>query len=215
MKEQRFRIYFSKTEQMKYTSHLDLILTWERTFRRAKLPLAYSEGFSPRPVLNLAAPLPLGYTSIGEIGDFWMSEIVDQNHFSRALEGAVPPGIEINKILQIKDIHGPKLPSLVKTVSYKATFPGSKDQSTQEINRVNQSKNIIRSRKNKEYDLRPLIKSLELAGGSDLDLQLKMTLTSLPGATGRPDEVLDELGIQSTLAKICRTKIILKNQEGT
>jgi len=55
MKKQRFRIYFSKTEQMRYTGHLDLILTWERTFRRSGLPLSYSEGFSPRPVLNMAA----------------------------------------------------------------------------------------------------------------------------------------------------------------
>jgi len=58
MKKQRIRITFSKTEAMRFTGHLDLILTWERTFRRAALPLSYSEGFNPRPVINFAAPLP-------------------------------------------------------------------------------------------------------------------------------------------------------------
>ena len=74
MKKQRIRISFSKTEAMRFTGHLDLILTWERTFRRADLPLSYSEGFNPRPVINLAAPLPLGFISTAEIGDFWLSE---------------------------------------------------------------------------------------------------------------------------------------------
>ena len=72
----RLRIYFIKNQQMRYTSHLDLHRAWERAFRRADLPLAYSEGFSPRPVLNIAAPLPLGFMSTSEIGDFWLHEVI-------------------------------------------------------------------------------------------------------------------------------------------
>jgi len=113
MKKQRYRIDFSKTEQMRFTGHLDLILTWERTFRRAGLPLAYSEGFSPRPLFNMAAPLPLGFTSTGEIGDFWLSEIVSSPEFHRDLEKSLPPGLLIQEISEIEDIFGPKLPTLV------------------------------------------------------------------------------------------------------
>ena len=46
---QRLRLTFAKGEPIKYISHLDLMRTWERALRRAQVPLAYSEGFNPRP----------------------------------------------------------------------------------------------------------------------------------------------------------------------
>ena len=63
----RLRIVFAKTEAMRYTSHLDLHRTWERTIRRANLPLAYSQGYNPHPRINLASALPLGFTSDCEV----------------------------------------------------------------------------------------------------------------------------------------------------
>ena len=47
----RYRFHFEKNENMKYTGHLDLHRTLERTFRRSTLPLAYSQGFNPMPGL--------------------------------------------------------------------------------------------------------------------------------------------------------------------
>ena len=75
---------------MQFTGHLDLILTWERTFRRASLPLAYSEGFNPRPIINLAAPLPLGFISTAEIGDFWLSEYLNPGEVLESLNVLCP-----------------------------------------------------------------------------------------------------------------------------
>ncbi len=60
---QRLRLTFAKTAAMRYTGHLDLHTTWERTLRRARLPLAYSQGFHPQPKIQLASALPLGFTS--------------------------------------------------------------------------------------------------------------------------------------------------------
>ena len=47
---------------MRFTGHLDLHRAWERTFRRAHLPLAYTQGFHPQPRIQLAGALPLGFT---------------------------------------------------------------------------------------------------------------------------------------------------------
>jgi uncharacterized protein (DUF2344 family) len=69
----RIRAEFAKTEAMRFTSHLDLYRAWERLLRRAGLPLQFSQGYNPRPKLQLAAPLPLGMTSQVEIIDFWLS----------------------------------------------------------------------------------------------------------------------------------------------
>ncbi len=212
MKKQRCRIYFSKTDQMRFTGHLDLILTWERTFRRAGLPLAYSEGFSPRPLMNMAAPLPLGYTSTGEIGDFWLSELVSPSEFHRVLDKSLPPGLLIQEITEIEDIFGPKLPALVTAASYSiilnAKHPGLSEKIASLIN----SERVIRDRKGKTYDLRPLIQKLESDKSSPTKLQ--MTLAALPGATGRPDEILAALELPTTGTHICRTEIILDTGGG-
>ena len=208
MKKQRYRVYFSKTEKMRFTGHLDLILTWERTFRRAGLPLAYSEGFSPHPVLNMAAPLPLGFTSIGEIGDFWLSDIVTIDKFRSDLEKSLPPGLLLREIREIDDIFGPKLPSLVLAASYSITLNETHADLAADINGLIISQNLIRERKGKSYDLRPLIKSLEPDQSNPNIVQ--MTLSNLPGATGRPDEVLAALGIPILGTRISRKEIILE-----
>ena len=62
---QRLRATFSRGERTKYITHLDLMRFWERAFRRARVPIAHSEGFRPHPRFALAAPLPVGVTSDG------------------------------------------------------------------------------------------------------------------------------------------------------
>lgn len=207
MKKQRYRIHFSKTEQMRFTGHLDLILTWERSFRRAGLPLAYSEGFSPRPVLNMASPLPLGFTSTGEIGDFWLSEVISPSEFYSVLEESLPPGLRIQETNIIEDLFGPKLPALVTAASYTITLDAKHSGLSKKIENLINSSSIIRDRKGKTYDLRPLIQKLKSDKSSPTKLQ--MTLAALPGATGRPDEILAALKLPTTGTRICRKEIIL------
>ncbi len=65
----KIRITYTKMGWLKYTSNLDVQKLWERAIRRARLPLAYSQGYHPKPKMNLAAPLPLGFTSSAELID--------------------------------------------------------------------------------------------------------------------------------------------------
>ncbi len=66
---QRLRLTFARAKELVYISHLDITRLWERVFRRADLPLTYSQGFSPHPKISIAAPLALGVTSEGELMD--------------------------------------------------------------------------------------------------------------------------------------------------
>jgi radical SAM-linked protein len=214
MKKQRYRIRFSKMKPMRYTGHLDLIQTWERVFRRAGIPLAYSEGFSPRPLLNLAAPLPLGFISSGEIGDFWLSDNLTHKELSTKLSDALPPGLSIQDIQEVQDLYGSKLPSLVVASSYSITLPKPAADLRNKIDSLMQSSSITIERKRKSIDLRSLIKNLVLCSEKDQPEDiLLMTLTALPGATGRPDEVLNYLDIDPGECLICRTNIHLQGDE--
>ncbi len=73
---QRVRILFAKTDAMRFIGNLDLHKAWERSCRRAGLPLAYSQGYNPQPKLNLASALPLGFTSQAELIDIWLEQVL-------------------------------------------------------------------------------------------------------------------------------------------
>ena len=54
----RIRFRFSKLGKIRFTSQRDVARMWERALRRARLPLAYTEGFSPRPQISFGLALP-------------------------------------------------------------------------------------------------------------------------------------------------------------
>lgn len=214
MKVQRLRFYFSKNEAMRFTGHLDLRLTWERTLRRSGLPLAYSEGYSPKPLFNFALPLPLGFISQAEVGDFWFSETLDPENAVLSVRSSLPPGLSLEKILLIPDLHGNKLPDLVQEVDYEIPLKDGPENLPRRISQLMESSKIIRVRRKKEYNLRPLLQELQIVTAKQASQRiLKVRLTALPGATGRPDEVLSALDLDALNYIICRTKIHLRNPE--
>jgi hypothetical protein len=68
------------------------------------------------------------------------------------------------------------------------------------------SESIVRTRRGKQYDLRPLIEDLGW-----LDDKIVMKLAAREGATGRPEEVLDVLGIAFEETRIERTRLIFNS----
>lgn len=62
----KFWLRYSKEGLLRYVGHLDMLRNWERILRRAQISLVFSQGFSPRPLLSLAAPLPVGLLSRAE-----------------------------------------------------------------------------------------------------------------------------------------------------
>ena len=78
----RLRVRFGRGPEVKFISHLDVMRFWERAFRRARIPLAYSEGFSPHPRISLAAPLPVGVTSEAELMDVMVSRWISPQWFT-------------------------------------------------------------------------------------------------------------------------------------
>ena len=65
----KIRIKFAKTGVMKFVGHLDVMRYFQKAIRRAELPIAYSEGFSPHMLLSFASPLGVGISSTGEYFD--------------------------------------------------------------------------------------------------------------------------------------------------
>ena len=90
---QRMRVTFATADTVKYVGHLDMHRAWERAIRRARLPLAYTQGFNPQARLQFAAALPVGFTGQGEVADVFLNEALEPAEFLSRLTAALPPGI--------------------------------------------------------------------------------------------------------------------------
>ena len=90
----RYVIKFSKTGYIKYTSHLDLMRSFKRTFKMAKLGLRYSQGFNPHPKMSFAQPLSLGYSSRYELIEFETNEHLKPVEILDRIDGKLPEGID-------------------------------------------------------------------------------------------------------------------------
>jgi radical SAM-linked protein len=201
----RIRITFVKQGALRYTGHLDLHKLWERAARRAELPLAYSQGFHPQPKMNMAAALPLGFSSRCEVMDMRLERDIPLGDLPTRLNGTLPSGLQVVAVEQV-DEKEPALQTQVASAEYEVilTEPVNEAELTQKIASVMELQTIPRERRGKMYDLRPLMEEVKLLPGGKIFMQL----AAREGATGRPEEVLDMLGIAFEGTRIERTRII-------
>ena len=201
----RIRITFSKQGALRYTGNLDLHRLWERAARRAELPLAYSQGFHPQPKINLAAALPLGFSSRCEVMDMKLEADTPLDDLPARLQATLPPDIQVLKAEQVDD-NAPALQTQVDSAEYEVTFTEAVPASDldRKIASVMESTSLPRERRGKPYDLRPLIRELKLTSKTTLF----MHLFAHENATGRPEEVLDVLGIEFEGTRIERSRLL-------
>lgn len=207
----RLRITFSKTGTLRFIGHLDLHQVWERTIRRAGLPLAYTQGFHPGPRLQVACALPLGFSGRKEVVDIWLkTDALEQgatcDGMAIALQAAAPPGLTILQVYQVEE-STPALQTQVEAAAYELTLSEEQVDLHARVTRLLAANSLPGERRGKVYDLRPLILSLEAAPPG-----LRMILSAREGATGRPEEVLRQLGIPPEEVHIERTHLIIKNE---
>jgi radical SAM-linked protein len=211
---QRIRVTYARTEQLRYTGHLDMQVVWERCLRRARLPLMYSQGFHPQPRINQACPLPLGMTSQMEITDFWLEPDISLDEIRSMLFTALPPGIEVIELIEV-ELRSPSLQTQVVSANFLATFLISFDSDNlhHSLKEVINSTSLPRIRREKPYDLRPLILDLSvLQTIQPSQPHLSMQLSTRDGATGRPEEVISALGFDPLDTRIERVRLIFLDE---
>lgn len=208
----RIRVQYTKGPSLRFTGHLDLQRLWERLLRRSGLPVRYSQGYHPRARLNLASALPLGFISEAELLDFWMDEFRPPDEVQERLSSAASPGLAIKSVRSVP-LSDDALQVQMSASEFEVTFfdPQDPEALNEKVRSLLAQETIIRTRRKKTYDLRPLIQALETVRLDDGQLGLQMRLSAEPGATGRPDEVLDAMGYQNTQYLVKRTQFFLSD----
>lgn len=206
---QRMRVWFATDDTVKYVGHLDMHRTWERAIRRARLPLAYTQGFNPQARLQFAAALPVGFTGQGEVADVYLNEELAPVEFVQRLSDALPPGIRPLRA-EPTPRETPSLQSQVHGAHYRVEVETEDDEGvfTERLAEFLAMPEAWRERrKGKDiarYDLRPLIQDLRYTGRAPYGHAFEVTMRAEPGATGRPDELLAEIGYETAPRRIVR-----------
>lgn len=207
----RARITFTKQGALRYTGHLDLHRLWERAMRRADLPLSYSQGFHPQPKISLASALPLGFSSRGEVLDVRFNDEIPTEEIAARLKDSLPPDIQVTHVESV-DEREPALQTQVLSATYDVhlTEPVDGSDLTRKVKELMISESLPRERRGKFYDLRPLIETLDVHTEAGGKVWMQMKLAARDGATGRPEEVLNALGIEPEYTLVERTLLIFK-----
>ncbi|MFZ5898399.1 MAG: TIGR03936 family radical SAM-associated protein [Bacillota bacterium] len=192
----RIRLAYKQSGPARYLGHLDVMRAFERTFRRAGLPLAYSQGFNPRPKMVFAAPLPLGFCGGQEYVDVELAGEVDPEQLKESLNRTIPAGLEILKARKVPDVT-PALMSILNRARYTACgeLPNGvqQEQVQNAVALLMARGEVYVERKTgkglKTRDIRPGIRSLQV-NVKDRSFTLIMELAAGSGGTVRPDEVL-------------------------
>ena len=186
----RIRLRFTKHGKVRFTSHRDVARMWERALRRASLPVAYSEGFSPRPRLHFGLALPTGHESDGEYLDIDLAEEPQMplSALPAILTPCLPEGIAVQAAAHV----APGTDSLqhaVTSCTWSIETSGLTPDALQAaVARALAAETlpVTRERKGKEVtdDLRPAILALDADG-------LRLTAELGPQPRGvRPSELL-------------------------
>jgi radical SAM family uncharacterized protein/radical SAM-linked protein len=202
----RFRVVFQKSTEMRFTSHLDLMRTWERSLRRSRLPLAYTQGHHPHLKMSFGPPLPLGYRSRAEVFDLEFSQPPGVDLAER-LNTVLPTGVSVIAFRPIL-FKPPSLMSELEGASYRVRFPGvflaDAGLSGGELRATLTARTpgllgrdhvIVRRHseaQTREFDARPSIVALE-PGDEDGHTVLEAVIRFTPRAQVRPDELVSLL----------------------
>ncbi|CUH97455.1 hypothetical protein P22_3585 [Propionispora sp. 2/2-37] len=201
----KLRLEITKDEAIRYISHLDYARTLERTIRRAKLPVAYSEGFNPHMKLSFASALAVGITSDAEYVDIEFTEAVQPETIVFRLLQRVPQGIRIQKAKSIPE-RGQSLMASVNLAAFTIDTPLLPDKSAamayhslESFNRAEQIFYTKESPKGRRViDVKQfLLKKLEIAvtGGR---IKVKADIKITPIGSIKPSDILQVLVEQFT-----------------
>ena len=214
------RALFEKTGMAAYISHLDLMRLFQRSFKRAGLPLTHTKGFNPRPSVSIALPLSLGVESVCELLDFELEEDgYSCDDIKERLNQCLTEGV---RVLQVYD-NGSKIKNLAYlscdvTLEYDGCIPVD---ALQKIRSLFAATELIVEKKGKngmtEQNIVPMIREISCEALNHHEICLKANICcqnpSLNPAqlSAAISKYLPEL--TPDFVRICRQEIYDTNNE--
>jgi radical SAM family uncharacterized protein/radical SAM-linked protein len=205
----RYRARFTKNGRLRFLGHLDLMRALMRSLRRARIPLAYSQGFNPKPRVALGPALSVGLLSEGEYIDIETTTRLDPERALGRINSSLPDGI---RFLALKEIRRsvPALSDAVRAARYRVETANGLDlRAAVRSYRERGPVVVTREKKGKikKFDLNREV--VELVTPADGTLILTLALNA-GNASVRPEEVLPEIvGESSSRLRLTREELLV------
>ena len=211
-KAQRIRVRFACGVEATAIGHLDVARCWEDAFRRAGVELSYSQGNRPTPRITIAAGLPAGVTSDGELLDVILAEFADPSTLVERVQPFLPVGLSALDAKEV-GLGLPSLPSLVRWADYEVDLRADDVSALRaHVEGFLAQESLpwidLRGQKRREYNLRALVQDVRVEPLCEGAARLSMRLRSDSIGVGRPDQVVKALGLPEP-SRIHRLRLIV------
>ncbi len=220
----KLRMQITKEKGIRFVSHLEYMRTIERAMRRAKLPVAYSEGFNPHMKFSLASALGVGITSKAEFLEIELAQEIELESALEKVALALPLGIHI-KAADIVDNKIPKLMASAACADYLVQVPCTQ-ACAEELHKFNAAVSVLFQKpipkgrgKTKEIEVKNFITRVD-GNFNNNNLELKFSCKITPTGSMKATELLKILRDQFALpilleqADIERTDLYGLNTKG-
>ncbi|MCC8073277.1 MAG: TIGR03936 family radical SAM-associated protein [Clostridiales bacterium] len=194
MREVRLR--FSKTDRLKYISHLDINRAMSRAIKRAEIPLWYTEGFNPHPYMSFSLPLSLGVESMCESVDLRIVGDISNDEIKKRMNSVLPDGL---RILQVYDDFRDSSEICYSDYTYKFEFSDnelalSKIKSVLDSDEITALKKAKQGKKRimKETNIKPFIDKYNISIRNDF-IVLNIRLFAGPQKNLNPTLLFDTI----------------------
>ena len=213
----RWAIRLSVEGDARFLSHHDVLRAIERAAVRAALPLAYSQGFNPRPVMSLVPPRPVGMVSLDDLLVLTVTESIDAHTLCTAINAAAPEGLRFFDPTELAAKVQPQPTAATCELDLQNVSQDARRQLRRRVNDLTELSEWLVERTSspsrrdrrkaptvRTVDLRPYVTDLQLT-----DEMLVWTQRYDGDKTARPHDVLTLLGLdqRTDLAAVVRRTI--------
>jgi radical SAM-linked protein len=194
---QKVRIRFAKRDDARMVSHHDLMRCMERALRRAQIPMAQTQGFTPRPRMVFTLALALGIEGRREVLELDLADPMEAAEVLRRLAATLPPGVQL---LEAEPLPPGRSAQPAAVVYELQIPPEALDRARAALDHFLSTTTWPYTRhrddRTTEIDLRPHVLDVELDARAVLRFRMKMA----PSGSARPEEFLEALGLRPLLA---------------
>jgi radical SAM-linked protein len=216
---QKMRIRYAKRGPLRFTSHRDFARAFERAIRRAGVPIAFSQGFTPHPKISYASAAPTGVASEAEYVEIGLSTVSDPAAVRVSLDSALSPGLDVLQVVIATE--GSSLADLIDASRWTIELPGvPEDQLEAAVKAFLAADEIMVERMTKQgrrrFDARAAVVVMTTGevpdaapglGYARMDLVVRQVTPSV-----RPDDVLAGLRVIADLEPPVPPRVIRQAQ---
>jgi radical SAM family uncharacterized protein/radical SAM-linked protein len=210
---QRIRMRVTRTEELRFLSHLETMNAWLRALRRAKVPLSYSRGYHPHPKVSFSTAFPVGESSTGDYMDVILVKRMDPTELREALSAVLPNGMDVVTAREVP-LGSPSLMSQVAGFDYILHVHGrTKDALDIQVNALMGAAHLPLERRAKRrgrrvmvtHDMRPGIVDLTVGDAATDDrVALHFRSQTVDGRTTRAKDLLRLLDLTPERVDVLR-----------